>query len=126
MELAISAFLLFVGLTIGATFADIDLAPPLPLRHRSVWTHGPLLPWLLVGWGLDLHPLAWWFVVGFLPALTLHLLYDMFPRRWHGGATIKLFPLPGTLPAFLSFLFLAAGAGYSGYLFWQLVGGVVL
>jgi hypothetical protein len=33
-----------IGFIIGLTFADIDLAPPLPLRHRSVWTHSPIIP----------------------------------------------------------------------------------
>lgn len=118
MTLFITGFLLIIGAAIGATFADIDLAPPLPIKHRSVWTHGPLIPWLASTWLITIHPWAWWFVIGFLPAFALHLLYDMFPKRWHGGALIKLFPLPGALPALLSFLFLAVGVGYSGWVFW--------
>ena len=108
------------GATLGATFADIDLAPPLPLKHRSVWTHGPFVPLALL-WSVGLYPIMWWFTVGFLPAFALHLLADMFPKRWHGGAKIKLYPLPGTLPALLSFLYLAAGVVFSGQQFYRMV-----
>ena len=43
-----------LGGVLGMTFADIDLAPPLPIRHRSAWTHGAwvaLLLFLLRGVG---------------------------------------------------------------------------
>jgi hypothetical protein len=108
--LAFNIFVVFIGSTIGATFADIDLAPPLPIKHRSAWTHGPLVP-LAMFWTIGLYPVFWWFTVGFLPAFALHLFHDMFPKRWHGGAFIKLYPFPGSLGAVLSFLWLAGSVG---------------
>ena len=120
LEIIVNGLLLLLGASIGATFADIDLAPPLPLKHRSVWTHGPLVPFVLL-WAIGSYPALWWFTIGFLPAFALHLLADMFPKRWHGGAKIKLHPLPGTLPALLSFLYLAAGVAYSSMTFYRMV-----
>ena len=104
------------GLTLGATFPDIDLAPPLPLKHRSAWTHGPFIA-VALSWAIAWHPLLFWFALGATPALCLHLFKDMFPHKWHGGALIKLYPLPITLPAMLSFIYLALGVYWSGRLF---------
>ena len=66
-------FILFaLGATVGLKFADIDLAPPLPFRHRSLWTHGPLVAWLVI-YLLGLFPNMYWLAVGFLPANAIHL-----------------------------------------------------
>ncbi|MBI5950211.1 MAG: hypothetical protein HY865_01025 [Chloroflexi bacterium] len=103
-------FLLFaLGAAIGIKFADIDLAPPLRLKHRSVWTHGPLITWLVI-YLLGLFPWGYWFAVGFLPANAIHLLADMFPRNWKGGALIKLHPIKRDLAPILSFVWLGFGA----------------
>lgn len=115
---------IIAGFVIGLTFADIDLAPPLPLRHRSVWTHSPIVPF-----GLSLlagaHPLVMWFMAGFLPAYTLHLIADCFPKRWYGAAKINLYPLSGSLNGPASFLVMAGGAVISAWLWWPLVGRIV-
>ena len=96
-----------IGGTIGLTAADIDLAPPLPIRHRSAWTHSPVIPALLWWWtSHSTNDEMYWLVIGFLPAFGLHVVYDMFPRAWKGSAKISLHPLPGRLPALLSFLYL--------------------
>lgn len=111
-----------LGWIIGLTFADIDLAPVIPIKHRSAWSHGPVIPWLLVfffasyGW-------VWWFAVGFLPAFSLHLLHDMFPKAWHGSAKINFFPFPLILPAVFSFVFLAATIGFSMYTWGGMIPG---
>lgn len=107
-------FLLFaVGAAIGIKFADIDLAPPLRLKHRSVWTHGPLAAWLVI-YLLTVQPDIYWLAVGFLPANAIHLFADMFPRNWKGGAMIKLHPIKKELAPVLSFAWLGVGAYYSG------------
>lgn len=109
-----------LGAAIGGTFADIDLAPPLPIKHRSLWTHGPFVPFGLL-LAIPLYPLLWWFGVGFLPAFAIHLVKDMWPQRWHGGALIKCYPIDVTLPAFLSFIWLAFSVGYTLSVLWRLV-----
>lgn len=121
LELLRIAALCGLGFVLGGTFADIDLAPPLPVRHRSAWTHGLLVPaalWYMVEQPGDN---LFWFTVGFLPAYSLHLLADMFPKRWHGSAFISMYPLPATLGAALSFTWLLAGVVASGYLFYLLL-----
>jgi hypothetical protein len=107
-------FLGIFGAILGLTFADIDLAPPLPLKHRSAWTHGPLVPYaapFLIG----LYPALWPFVTCFLVTYGLHLVADMFPRMWSGSALINLYPLHLSLPPLLSFVWLAVGVGYTYY-----------
>jgi len=96
------------GLAVGYTFADIDLAPPLLIRHRSFWTHGPIIPAVI----LYFAPGGLWlyFLAPFLLSYALHLLKDMFPKAWKGGALIKLFPIRGSLGPALSFIWLGLGA----------------
>lgn len=110
MTTLINALLIILGLAVGIKFADIDLAPVLRLRHRSIWTHGPLAVWLCL-WLLQVYPVAWlyWFIVGFIPAHALHLLADMYPRNWRGGAMIKIDPIRRELAPILSFAWLAFG-----------------
>jgi hypothetical protein len=112
-----------LGASIGIKFADIDLAPPLPFRHRSVWTHGPLIAWLVI-YLLSLFPSGYWFAVGFLPAHAIHLIADMFPRNWKGGALIKLYPIKRDLAPVLSFAWLGFGAYISGAHWLQITGGL--
>lgn len=116
----INFLLIILGLAIGIKFADIDLAPVFRLAHRSAWTHGPLVVWLVL-W-LARFPVGYWFAVGFLPAHAIHLVADMFPRNWKGGAMIKLHPIKRTLAPVLSFAWLAFGA-YVSALQWLSITG---
>lgn len=115
--------LCLIGALIGLKFADIDLAPPLPLRHRSAWTHGPLVAWGVI-YLLSLYPSGYWywFAVGFLPAHAIHLIADMFPRNWKGGALIKLHPIKKDLAPIFSFAWLGFGAYISGLQWLQITG----
>ena len=111
---------LILGFLVGAKLPDVDLAPVGLWRHRSAWTHGPLLP--LLAWRMsDAHPLVWWALVGALPAYAIHLLSDAFPKAWNGGALIKLYPLPGALGAVLSFVYILGGVAACGWVFWKLI-----
>ncbi|MCL4295246.1 MAG: hypothetical protein KJ077_05940 [Anaerolineae bacterium] len=120
MELIYPVLLGIFGAMLGLTFADIDLAPPLPLKHRSAWTHGPLVP---VGIGLlvTAYPSTWPFAVGFLATYAMHLVADMFPGSWRGSALINLYPIHGSLPPLLSFVWLAGGVGYTFYTWMALI-----
>lgn len=115
-------FLFFAfGAAIGIKFADIDLAPVLRLRHRSAWTHGPLVTWLVL-YLLSIYPSGYWFAVGFLPANAIHLFADMFPRNWKGGAMINFNPLKIILAPVLSFAWLGFGAYISAVQWLQITG----
>ncbi len=96
------------GAAIGIKFADVDLTARY-LRHRSAWTHGPLITWLVM-YLLGHYPNLYWLAVGFLPANAIHLFADMFPRNWKGGAMINFDPLRKTLAPVLSFTWLGFGA----------------
>jgi len=111
---------IILGGIIGATFADIDLAPVLPLKHRSAWTHGPLVPAMLTLL-ISHYPAARWLALGFLPPYALHLLRDMFPRRWRGSARINLYPARLTLTAPLSFAWLGVSVLYALQIFISLL-----
>lgn len=122
ITLLVNSLLVIIGISIGIKFADIDLAPVLRLKHRSVWTHGPIIVWLLMY--LTLPWWGYWLVVGFLPANAIHLLADMFPRNWKGGATIKLAPLKRELAPILSFAWLALGVYISLRAWMDVTGGL--
>ena len=102
----INIALSILGLWIGLTFADVDLAPVLPIRHRSAWTHGPLVPLIVVSL---IGVLPFYLVAAFLVGNTIHLARDLFPKAWTGGALIKLHPLAITLPPPLSFAWIFLG-----------------
>ena len=120
----LSTFLLItIGAAIGIKFADIDLAPVFRLGHRSAWTHGPFAAWLVV-YLLTPFPQLYWLAVGFLPANAIHLLADMFPRNWKGGAMIKLNPIKKQLAPVLSFAWLGFSAWVSYQQWMQVTGGL--
>ena len=81
---------LIVGLALGNKFPDIDQDTAL-LVHRSVFTHGPLLPFLLflVASGIRFAPLRL-FAMGFSLGVAFHLSFDLFPKAWQGFALIHV------------------------------------
>jgi hypothetical protein len=104
------SFIMFaLGAAIGIKFADIDQASVLRLGHRSAWTHGPFIVWLVI-YLASTYPILYWGAVGFLPCHAIHLFADMFPRNWKGGALIKLNPIKRQLAPVLSFAWLGYGA----------------
>jgi membrane-bound metal-dependent hydrolase YbcI (DUF457 family) len=116
-----TAVLVFGGMVIGARAPDIDLAPVLFLRHRSGWTHGPLMP-LAVMWAAGRWPSWEPALIGLLLGLFVHLLADTFPRKWSGAALVSFHPLAFTLPPLASSLYIASAAVVSGAAAMQLAG----
>lgn len=105
-ETLISVVLLGSGLMVGSLLPDIDLAPVLPIRHRSFWTHGPWLSIVFIA-GSGQQWAGWdslW--LGLLLGLALHLLNDASPKSWRGASHINLFPLPWSLSAWFSWLYI--------------------
>ncbi len=78
-----------LALTLGIRFPDIDLFTP-GLKHRSAVTHSVLVPWLLT---LINYPFI---LTGMAMGMAIHLLADVFPKAWVGGALVKM-PLLGSL-----------------------------
>jgi hypothetical protein len=98
----------------GTTLPDLDLS--LGLVHRSILTHGPLLPVLLL-----LGPPRWQPVAaGLALGIGLHVAADTFPNAMTGYATVKL-PFAGSIGVSVSYLWLAVNA-----LALSIAGGVLL
>ena len=78
-----------LAMILGIRFPDLDLYTP-GLKHRSAITHSVLLPWLitLIGYPSILAGLAM--------GMAIHILADVFPKAWVGGALVKM-PFFGSL-----------------------------
>lgn len=99
------------ALLVGARLPDIDLAPVLPLRHRSAWTHGPVLP-LAVAWAVERWlPGYGWPLLALLWGMVGHYVSDLLPKSWRGAARINAYPLAYVAGPVVSWLWLAAGIG---------------
>lgn len=91
-----------------------DLDAPLRLGHRSALLHSVLPPALAL---LDRR--TWPVAAGLAFGIGFHLAADLFPRRMHGYATIKL-PVWGGIGTIPSYLWIAGNAAGN------LAGGIVL
>ena len=77
------------GAWLGSWFPDIDLMMKSFLGHRSIVTHSFLIPaLLLVAAGMARLEWADGFVAGFSAGVALHLVLDLFPKKWLGSALI--------------------------------------
>jgi hypothetical protein len=104
--------LCLLGAAIGFRLPDIDLAPVLFIRHRSFWTHGPLLPFLAALLATR-YPDYRFVAIAFVAGIAIHLLEDAMPKQWRGGAFINLFPIPISLPLILSQCYIILSALYT-------------
>ena len=109
MTLILSLVAVVAGAWIGLKFPDVDQRTDL-LLHRSIITHGPLLP--LIGYMLlrgVRHPPARMFAMAVCLGFTVHLAFDLFPVGWAGYALISI-PIYGWVPSGVSILWIGAGA----------------
>ena len=97
---------LVAGLTLGEWFPDIDQRFDF-LTHRSILTHGLIVPLLLYSTvsGLKAAPPRL-FVSGISLGSAIHLGFDLFPRAWQGFALIHV-PLLGWSHPIFSWLWIA-------------------
>jgi hypothetical protein len=103
---ALALLSLLVGLALGEAFPDVDQDTGL-LVHRSIITHGLLLPLILFSLVSALKPAPIrLFVMGLSLGVAVHLSYDLFPRAWQGFALIHV-PAVGWMYPLLSWLWIA-------------------
>ncbi|MDA1348713.1 MAG: hypothetical protein O3A47_07590 [Chloroflexi bacterium] len=90
MTFAAGLLSLIAGIWLGDRLPDIDQHTSL-LVHRSVITHGPLVPFLLflVSSSRKSVPVRL-FVMGLCAAFAVHLGFDLFPKAWTGFALIHI------------------------------------
>ena len=100
MKYLFGFFALVVGLAVGNWFPDVDQKTGL-LTHRSIVTHGPLLPFIVVAVASAIRtiPLRW-FALGLAVGVAAHLSFDLFPKGWSGFALISVPGYGWTAPWF--------------------------
>ena len=82
-------FISFAAFFLGIKYPDWDFK--MKLRHRSILTHSPLILLIFIRvYEQDKNDNFRYFLMGFSLALTLHLIFDLFPKGWGGGALIKI------------------------------------
>ena len=85
---------LYISLLAGLQFPDFDLHIFAFLGHRSILTHGIIVPYFLYRFlnnrkiSNDVLDFVY---VGFLLGIAIHLCADLFPKAWIGFALI-MFP----------------------------------
>lgn len=106
MPYLLAIIALILGTLIGLQLPDSDRVFSLLLTHRSIVTHGFVLP---LGLYLLVRGRERWLQLGAASislAVAVHLAFDLFPRGWYGYALIHV-PLVGYLDSTLSVLWLA-------------------
>jgi len=83
---------LFVSLLAGLQFPDTDLLLIFILDHRSIITHGILVPYFLYKYLTKKikNQFLDYAYIGFLIGIAIHLCADLFPKAYIGYAMIKL------------------------------------
>lgn len=111
----VSLLALVIGAAVGLYLPDTDRVFPF-LLHRSLLTHGVLLP-LGVLWLTRSSRAEWqrFALMGLGTALAVHLSFDLFPSLWMGYALISV-PFLGQLSGTLSILWIASSIVAALYL----------
>ncbi|NJO82177.1 MAG: hypothetical protein HC828_04790 [Blastochloris sp.] len=115
MHLLAVIIALAIGTLIGLQFPDSDRVFSLLLVHRSIVTHGFILP---LGLMLLVQDRARWLrmgAAGLILAVAVHLAFDLFPRQWYGYALITV-PFFGRLDSTVSVLWIALSIAVCGVL----------
>lgn len=112
------------GAWVGLKFPDIDQSIDL-LLHRSIVTHGPLIPLVLyvVAQNVQHFPVRL-FPMYVCLGFVVHMAFDLFPAGWSGYALISI-PLYGWLPGWVSIVWLAGSVFLCGYLAARLARGLL-
>jgi hypothetical protein len=107
MPYLLAIIALIIGTLVGVQLPDADqVFTLLGLVHRSIITHGLLLP---LGLFLIVRRREHWLTLGatgLCLAVAVHLTFDLFPQSWRGYALITV-PLVGRIDPTLSVLWLA-------------------
>jgi len=77
--------LITVSFLFGIKLPDWDFK--LGLRHRNILTHSPFITIIFIAlYETKTSYFFKYFIVGFSTAIAIHILFDLFPRKWYGGA----------------------------------------
>ena len=124
MKYLLGLVALVVGLAVGDWFPDIDQQTGL-LLHRSIFTHGPLVPLILFAAASSTKSIQLrWFALGVTLGVSIHLSFDLFPSSWLGFALISV-PTYGWTASWFSWSWIAVSTVACTYLALRLVRGVL-
>jgi len=89
-NLSLTGMVLFIAaFLIGIKFPDWDFK--MKLRHRNVLTHSPFAALVFYWLYLDNPSVEFrYFIMGFSLAVGIHLIFDIFPNGWGGGAMLQM------------------------------------
>lgn len=104
-----------IGLWIGGSMADFDHTLAF-LQHRSIVTHGVLIPLLV--YALLPKDQEWirLGLIGVFVGMGAHLSYDLFPRGWGGTYARISVPIYGYLNIALSVIWIGLNVVASLYI----------
>ena len=106
MKYVIGLVVMVLGVVAGLEFPDIDQSIGLVL-HRSILTHGPLVPLVVFAAASGDHSLpVRWLGIGVCLGVAVHLGFDLFPEGWSGYALISV-PGYGRTPMVFSWAWIA-------------------
>ena len=113
-----------LGAWVGLKLPDVDQRIDL-LLHRSIITHGPLVPLVLVLLLRNVQR-AWVrvFPMSVCLGFVVHLAFDLFPRAWSGYALISI-PVYGWLPGWASVVWISGSVLTCAYWAVRLARGVL-
>ena len=81
--------LITVSFLFGIKLPDWDFK--LGLRHRNILTHSPFITIIFIAlYETKTSYFFKYFIVGFSTAIAIHILFDLFPKKWYGGALLKI------------------------------------
>lgn len=115
MKYVLGLMALFIGCAAGVWFPDVDQRIEL-LEHRSILTHGPLLPIVLFALASEREsiPLRW-LAMGVCIGVAVHLAFDLFPAGWTGYALISVLAW-GRMSALFSTVWIGVGVAACMYM----------
>ena len=106
MKYVFGLVVMVLGVVAGLEFPDIDQSVGLIL-HRSILTHGPLVPMIVFAAASGDHSLpVRWLGIGVCLGVAVHLGFDLFPEEWSGYALISV-PGYGRTPMVFSWAWIA-------------------
>ncbi len=89
-NIQVNGLIVFIaGFFLGIKFPDWDFK--LKLKHRSILTHSPLilLPVIITYYKNTSVELRY-LILGLSLSIAIHLIFDIFPKGWGGGALLKI------------------------------------
>lgn len=82
--------LILISFSLGIKIPDWDLK--FKIKHRNILTHSPLITLILIisYQASNKDYILKYFIIGFSLAIGIHMLFDIFPKKWQGAAFLKI------------------------------------